>query len=305
MLSLFNINEVRLLLKKNNVTIKNHEFIIQSLEYDMWDFKVAESNAKQRDEIKRIKKNTASLLKSLRCLSWGLSTELHEQLEHQFSPESTLDDESLDEDVDHTEFQGIDFKFENASKQNADNRTLQNLYDEGVNDAFSHVPICGEANAIDYVIKLEAACQELIEQKSDSKDKALYQALQSRWDMIGEEHAVKINKANSIEFISVCTGKDLESTKKQYNRLQITPRKMINDEFDKLCSLEDDISQKYIDDWHKLFSIPNFVDSEFDTNIHWILVDSFQSKKDKYSNFIAYLQSVSDDGIRDIIEKYE
>jgi len=225
MLNKFNMSEVRLLLEKNNVPIEEHAFIIQSLEYDMWDFKVAESNAKQRDEIKIIKNNTASLLKNLRCLSWELSTELHDELEHNFSPELPLDDESLDDD---TVFNGIHCKFEKALEHNSDNLILQNLYDEGVDNALSHVPIQDEANIIDYVLKLESACQALIDRKSGSKDKGLYEALQFRWDMIGKEHGIKISKTNSIAFISACTSKDLESSRKQYQRLRIIPLSILN-----------------------------------------------------------------------------
>jgi len=73
----------------------------------------------------------------------------------------------------------------------------------------------------------------------------------------------------------------------------------------KLGDLESYISLQYNDDWHRLLSMPNFVESEFNTNIHWILVDSFQNKKHIHSDFITYLQYVSENGIRDILEKYE
>jgi hypothetical protein len=123
--------------------------------------------------------------------------------------------------------------------------------------------------------------------------------------MIGKKHGIKISKTNSIAFIAACTSKDLESSKKQYQRLHITPLRVLNNEVVKLESLENYISLKYNDDWHRLLSMPNFVESEFNTNIHWILVDSFQNKKHIHSDFITYLQYVSESGIRDILEKYE
>lgn len=305
MLNQFNINEVRYLLKKNNVPSEDHKLIIQSLEYDLWDFKVTESNAKQRNKIKLIEKNANSLLKSLESLSWELSTELHDQFENKFSPDLDLADTDDNDSFDYTEFEDIDFKFRKALENNADNLTLQSIYDEGMNDSFNHVPISGAANALDYVSKLTSACQELIDQKSVKKDEALYPTLQFRWDMIGEKYDIEVNKTNSIEFISACTSKDLETAKKQYQRLNIKTRKMMDDALTKVCNLENYIFEKYIDDWHQLFNTPNFVESEFSTDIHWILVDSFQSRKDEYSEFTVYIQDVSKNGIRDIVEKYK
>lgn len=304
MLSQFNINEVTGVLEKNNVPSEDHEFITRQIEYDMWDFKVKESNAKQRDQIKFIQKSATSLLKNLRCLSWELSTELHDELENKFSPKLTLDEED-EGNFDNDEFENIDFKFRKALENNTDNLTLQLIYDEGVEDAFSNVPICGAANAIDYASKLASACQALIDKKTVSKDKELYPALQFRWDMIGEKYDIEVSKTNSIEFISACTSKDLESAKKQYQRLGIQPHKIVVEGATEVLNLERHICERYIDDWHRLFSMPSFVESECSTVIHWILVDSFQSRQGEYSNFKAYLQDVSENGIGDIIEKYE
>ncbi|TON78894.1 hypothetical protein, partial [Vibrio parahaemolyticus] len=78
-----------------------------------------------------------------------------------------------------------------ALEANADSLTLQNIYDEGLEEAFNEVPINGAANALDYVDKLASACNVLIDRKAGKKDKELYQAFQSQWDIIGKKHSVE------------------------------------------------------------------------------------------------------------------
>ncbi len=214
MLSQSNINEVNQLLEHNNVASEDHEHIIRQIQYDMWDFKARASNAKQRDEIKKIQKSALYLLKNLRSLSWELSTELHEQLENEYRYNELFDEEgggNYDE-----EYEDYDLKFRRALEDNADKLTLQFIYDESLEEAFGNVPINGTANAIDYVSKLAKSCQSLVDRKVDSKDKGLYPALQTRWEMIGEKYNIEITKTNSIEFISACTGKYVETAKKQF-----------------------------------------------------------------------------------------
>ncbi len=47
MLNRYDIDELKALLKKNDVSVSEHEFIIRQIEYGMWEFKVRESNANQ------------------------------------------------------------------------------------------------------------------------------------------------------------------------------------------------------------------------------------------------------------------
>ncbi|HGS5089975.1 TPA: hypothetical protein ACMDT4_004023 [Vibrio parahaemolyticus] len=300
MLNRYNVDELKALLKKNDVSVSEHEFIIRQIEYGMWEFKVRESNANQRSQLKLIEKSATSLLKKLKSLSWELSSELHDQLNDEYTPELIWEDE--DEEF---EVEDIDSKFKRALEANADSLTLQNIYDEGLEEAFNEVPIDGAANALDYLNKLVSACNVLIDRKAGNKDKELYQAFQSQWDMIGEKHSIEINKTNSIEFISVCLGKDVETVKKQYLRLGIRPFSLVESEFTEIMNLENLILDKYQDEWHRLTRMPKFADSGVNANVHWVLVDSFQKRKLEYSDFKEYLQFLDKEGIGDIIEKYE
>ncbi len=300
MLNQYNIDELKRLFRQNNVPVSEHEFIIRQIEYDMWEFKVRESNANQRMQLKLVQKSATSLLKKLKSLSWELSSELHDQLDDEYTPELILegeDEEFEDEDIDS--------KFRRALEANADSLTLQHIYDEGVEVAFNEVPIDGAANAVDYVNKLASACQVLIDRKADSKDKELYPTFQSRWDMIGEKYSIEISKTNSIEFIAVCIGKDVETVKKQYLRLCTRPFTLVESDLTEIINLENLIIEKYQDDWHRLTSMSNFDDSGVSANIHWFLVDSFQARKAEYSDFKEYLQFLNEEGIGDIIEKHK
>ncbi|GIU33628.1 hypothetical protein L2719_08120 [Shewanella schlegeliana] len=300
MLNKYNIDELTRFFRQKNIPLCEHEFIIRELEYDMWDFKVRESNANQRAQLKLIQKNAASLLSKLKSISWELSSELHELFDDEYRSDSVLDAEE-----NNFEEESIDSKFIKALEENADNRILQNIYDEAVSSAFYEVPIDGPANALDYINKLASTCQRLIDKKSDSKDKEIYPALQSRWDSIGEKYNIEISKTNSIEFISVCIGKDVETVKKQYLRLDIRPYTTVKLELTEIINLETLILERYRDDWQRLLNLPKFNNSAANVNIHWILADSFQERKAEYSNYKKYLQFLSDEGIRDIIGEHK
>ncbi|MDR8522770.1 hypothetical protein [Shewanella fidelis] len=299
MLNKYKIDELIRFFTQKNIPLCEHEIIIRELEYDMWDFKVRESNADQRAQLKLIQKNAASLLSRLKSISWELSSELHELFEDEYRLDSVVEAEESNFEED-----SIDSKFIKALEENADNRILQNIYDEAVSSAFYEVPIDGPANALDYINKLASTCQRLIDKKSDSKDKGIYPALQSRWDSIGKKHNIEVNKTNSIEFISVCIGKDVETVKKQYLRLDIRPYTTVKLELIEIINLENLILERYRDDWKQLLNLPKFNNLADNVNIHCILADSFQEKKAEYSNYKKYLRFLSDEGIRDIIGEH-
>lgn len=304
MLNVDQQREIKYWLKENGVSDNGWDFILKSLEYDLWEVKGNETYAVQRKKLEGINNKAISLLRGLKELSWELSEELHDELEHVFDHSLDLiseEDENEDDDCINLDFRS---EFERGLDEGRDKEELMYLHDSELNQWFSKVPIRGEANAFDYIKNLITSCQNLSERKAESRDVDLYQSLTFRCERIAEEHSFELSQENIVKFICACTGKEREAVKKQFERLGITTSIKINEQAVRVGSLEEQIFESYKPEWETVFKYKLELDGGVNRFwIHWELVELYNSEE-RENDYSDFLESVVKVGIGDILEKY-
>lgn len=294
------IREVKNWLKAHGVPEQKWDLILDLLGYDLWEVKSKESHAIQRNHLKRVEKKATNLLKELKEIPWKLSDELHNELNNKFNYSPSLSfDEDEDEDV-----QTLDLKFERGLEEGRDSQYLLYLHNEELEDAFSHIPVTGEANVFDYMKNLITSCQELTNRKTDTCDVELYKLLTFRCERIAEEYSFELSQEQIFQFICACIGKERDTVKKQFQRLNITTSKQIENRLDEVENLEKEIVKLYRQEWETVFNHKLRFDGEVNQFwTHWELVE-FYNAENRAINYPDFLRNIVEIGVGDILEKY-